>query len=154
MKTLLRRTRLVASAVLGAIGLLQAAPALAQGKPAERPIILERLIFDGKPTYYAFIGAQIKLKRGGDGFLAVRTGPGAKFPERDRLSRDRYVYALPAVAGWRPVIYGEPNEEFDVLEKRCGTDNPPPDNAPIKRVYTGPCRSGWVDQRWLTLLAD
>jgi len=154
MRTMVRA---IGFAVVSAVTLCAVpfSSALAQSKPAERQIILERMIFDGKPSFYTNIGARVsKLKRGGDGFLAVRTGPGAQFPERDRLVQDRYVYALPAVSGWRPVIFGETGEELDVLEKRCGLNNPPPDDAPIKRVYTGPCRYGWVDQRWLTLLAD
>lgn len=83
------------------------------------------------------------LKVGGDGFLAVRDGPGAAFAMTDKLGENREVLMCDQRGEWIAVVYS------DSSLGRCGV------TAPIARrqPYRGPCRSGWVHGKWIELMA-
>lgn len=83
------------------------------------------------------------LKSGGDGFLAVRAGPGAAYAMTDKLGEDREVMMCGRRGEWIAVVYG------DARLGRCGV------SAPIagRQAYRGPCKSGWVHGQWIELMA-
>ena len=81
------------------------------------------------------------------GRLAVRSGPGTRFRVLDRLPRGQHVYSCavdPAGSDWVGVVYAPGKDSPD-----CGVSTPV---AP-RRTYDGPCKSGWVHTRWLSVIA-
>jgi hypothetical protein len=83
----------------------------------------------------------------GDGFLAVRAGPGVSFAMRDRL-RERdglYVCGGSDDGVWLSVVY--PREGQDAAD--CGVSSA----LPAPRTYRGPCGWGWVRADWIRILA-
>lgn len=87
------------------------------------------------------LGQVANLRPGG--FVAVRTGPGARFAERDRLFASRTVWLCEERGGWQGIVYAA-NPQMD-----CGVAT-----AQARRsVYRGPCRSGWVFGRYVELTA-
>lgn len=83
------------------------------------------------------------LKADGDGFLAVRAGPGSAYAMTDRLAENREVMMCGQRGEWVAVVYG------DLRLGSCGV------GAPIARrqPYRGPCKSGWVHGKWIELMA-
>lgn len=78
----------------------------------------------------------------GDNFLAVRTGPGSKYPMLDRLYNGNQVYVCDQYGEWIGIVYGEPMQD-------CGVSSP----VPRRQPYQGPCQSGWAHRNWLVLIA-
>ncbi|WP_417766767.1 SH3 domain-containing protein [Stappia sp.] len=79
------------------------------------------------------------LKAGGDGFLAVRSGPGSQYREIGRLKNGDKVYTFDKSGKWFGVIFG---------------DSEPGCTSPVKKrplPYRG--RKGWVHGNWLADLA-
>ena len=144
--------------VLFAVGMASASSA--QAVP-DQPVILVPMIDGGRaiaPT--ASVAQIVGLKKGGDGFVSVRGAPSPKGNERDRLTLGHYVLAAHPFDDWKKatfisVIYvdekGGPDGGLEVV---CGIENPPPPAATAKKVYTGPCKSGWVHKRFVKVLAD
>lgn len=79
------------------------------------------------------------LNPGGDNFLAVRNGPAPDYAELDRLRTGDVVNLCDEFEGWYGIVYGD----------NCGVGTPIIDRAP----YDGPCRSGWVSMRYITVTA-
>lgn len=140
-------------AALFLLSLLFAPPVLAQQAV---PVVVERLIIDGKLDTILMIGGQVKLPaRGKDGYLSVRSGPGAHYAEKDRLKAGTAMILMGPNKAWRAAIYPDPNMAVsDDMEKACGIPNPPPANWPRKKQYDGPCRTGWVNMKFVEQLAD
>ena len=82
------------------------------------------------------------LNPNGDGFLAVRAGPGTKYAVIDRLYNGDQVYFCDAHGKWIGIVYGQPEQD-------CNVSSPLPRQQP----YEGPCQSGWAHQNWLVLIA-
>ena len=78
----------------------------------------------------------------GDGFLAVRSGPGGGYRLVDRLHNGDPVYFCGEKGQWIAVVYGKDMSQ-------CGVGSP----IPERQAYRGPCRSGWAHRKWLVLLA-
>ncbi len=80
----------------------------------------------------------------GDGFLAVRSGPGTSYKERDRLRNGDLVIMCDESGDWIGIVYelGDPDRD-------CGTGTP----IPERTAYDGPCQSGWVHRNWVQLIA-
>lgn len=78
----------------------------------------------------------------GDGFLAVRTGPGSKYPMIDRLHNGNQVYFCDKHGEWIGIVYGKTVQD-------CGVSSP----LPRRQPYKGSCLSGWAHQNWLVLIA-
>ncbi|QWP74665.1 hypothetical protein J5226_13280 [Lysobacter sp. K5869] len=83
------------------------------------------------------------LKVGGDGFLAVRDGPGSAYAMTDKLSENREVLMCDQRGEWIAVVYS------DSSLGRCGATSPIAKRQP----YRGPCKSGWVHGKWIELMA-
>ncbi|WP_306027278.1 SH3 domain-containing protein [Stappia sp. MMSF_3263] len=79
------------------------------------------------------------LKAGGDGFLAVRSGPGSQYREIGRLKNGDKVFTFDKSGKWFGVVFGG-------SEPGC--------TSPVKKrllPYRG--RKGWVHGNWLADLA-
>ena len=79
------------------------------------------------------------LKKGGDGFLAVRRGPSTNYKMIDKLYNGDQVWTCDQKGKWTGIVYG----------KDCGVGSPVKNRQP----YKGACKSGWVFGKWLTLIA-
>ncbi len=79
----------------------------------------------------------------GDNFLAVRSGPSAKYTKLDELHTDDIVYLCDEVGKWLGVVYTPGDTD-------CGVFTP----WPSARPYTGPCRVGWVFRKYIRPLAN
>ncbi|TXI48096.1 MAG: integron [Lysobacter sp.] len=112
-------------------------------KPAEVPVRVG--IHEDLDACGSF--AEVKgLNPRGDGFLAVRSGPGADYAMRDRLPEGAtfYVCGESADGRWISVVYprkGQTQEQCDVSSPKSGG------------AYRGPCAYGWVNARWVNILA-
>jgi hypothetical protein len=96
---------------------LAAAPVAAQGLDVEFDVPR-----DGQAAGCA--SSEVKgLKAGGDGFLAVRSGPGGSYAELDRLHNGDVVAYCAKNGKWIGIVYGDPK------------------------------RRGWVHGNWLVDLA-
>ncbi|MDP4593063.1 MAG: integron [Beijerinckiaceae bacterium] len=83
------------------------------------------------------------LKRGGDGFLSVRSGPGPGFAERSRLRNGHRVYSCVSRGSWIGIVYGAR------AGQDCGVSSP----IRQRRAYRGVCRSGWVHRNFISDVA-
>jgi hypothetical protein len=81
----------------------------------------------------------------GDGFLAVKAGPGVNFERIDKLYNGMQVYICGEQGDWFAIVYSQTGS----WSERCNVSTPWPRAMP----YTGPCRSGWVHRRWVGSLA-
>lgn len=79
------------------------------------------------------------LKAGGDGFLAVRSGPGTDFSEIDRLHNGDKVWAFETRGDWYGVLYG-------VTSVDCG-----PVEADRPLSHKG--KAGWIYRNWVSGVA-
>lgn len=77
------------------------------------------------------------LKAGGDGFLAVRSGPGTEFRKLDELHNGDVVIEFERRGPWVGVVHGTRNIRCD---------------STVDRPVTAP-RKGWVHGKWLQPLA-
>lgn len=118
-----------------------ASPSFAQepGRKPEVPIIIQ-----ADPGFDACgaNGVIEGLDPGGDGFLAVRSGPGAKYRELDRLYNGEQVYLCGERGKWYGVVYSKRRQDCNVTTAWVST-----------QAYTGPCKSGWVYKNWVRLWA-
>ncbi|MEP0190992.1 MAG: hypothetical protein ABJP70_10240 [Erythrobacter sp.] len=91
------------------------------------------------------VGEVSGLKDGGDGFLSVRAEPNSKSYESDRLNMGQQVFFCDATddQAWIGIVYDKSGE------KDCGTGSPIPEHT----TYVGPCDSGWVSRKFVTLIA-
>jgi hypothetical protein len=82
----------------------------------------------------------------GDAFLAVRSGPGTRYAIRDRLPEGAtfYVCGDSSDGAWMSVVYPRKGQTQD----DCDVSSPRPSG-----VYRGPCAYGWVNARWVNILA-
>lgn len=133
------RTVSIAVAVVCVGGAFAASPA----KPAEVPVRVG--IHEDLDACGSF--AEVKgLNPKGDGFLAVRSGPGAEYAMRDRLPEGAmfYVCGESADGRWMSVVYPRKGQ----TQEQCDVSSPKPGGA-----YRGPCAYGWVNARWVNILA-
>lgn len=86
-------------------------------------------------------GVVVGLGAGDEDFLAVRAGPGAGHAKIDRLHNGDAVFVCTGAGAWDGIVYGGGRE--------CGV------NSPIvpARLYTGPCKSGWVERNFIAVTA-
>jgi hypothetical protein len=83
----------------------------------------------------------------GDGFLAVRSGPGTDYPMRDRLREGDGVYVCRSAPGskWLPIVYPRRGQDPAECAVSSGVAQPV--------EYRGPCGYGWVRADWIKVLA-
>lgn len=85
------------------------------------------------------------LKPEGDRFLAVRSEANAKSALIDKLQEGQKVFICNTStdANWFGVVYSHGNVDD------CGVSSP----VNPAKAYKGKCKSGWVNARWIKLLA-
>ena len=133
------------TALAAALALALTLPAEAKA-PAARPVMV-----GGEPRLDACLGAGaiIPLRKGGDGFVAVRAAPSVKARMLDKLQPGRELLLCDDSADgqWVGVVYPEP--WGGPIATDCLVSSPAEKRAP----YDGPCLSGWVARRFVTVNA-
>jgi hypothetical protein len=119
-----RRFGILAALALGCL------PGTTMAQGASVPVIAGQ-----NPGYDACgrVGLVHGLDPKGDGFLAVRAGPGSGYAMLDKVHNDALINICDDRGKWLGVVYSHETED-------CGVSSPWPRPA----AYTGPCRSGWV----------
>lgn len=80
------------------------------------------------------------LKADGDGFLAVRSGPGTGYSKLDELHNEDPVWLFEQRGSWIGIVY---DVGYDMSCSPIEADRPVP--------YPG--RKGWVHEDWIEILA-
>ncbi len=93
----------------------------------------------------ASVGQIARLAPKGDNFLSVRGGPDSKRQELDRLRAGTHVMICDKRGRWLGIVYTTQGTTTD-----CGVSSPRTERSP----YTGPCRSGWVFDRFVDVVAE
>ena len=92
------------------------------------------------------IGTVTRLALGETQNLAVRDRPADEGYKKDELAAKTLVWLCDAEGEWQGIVY--PGGEYQDLGD-CRVSSPVPQPAP----YQGPCRHGWVDARFIDLVA-
>lgn len=98
--------------------------------------IIERASEDLDTCSYGQVAG---LKAGGDGFLAVRKGPGSDHAKIDELKNGDNVWLFETRGKWIGVVYGVESLSCSPID----ADRP---------VHKGG-KKGWVHQNWVEVLA-
>jgi hypothetical protein len=119
-------------------------------------VVVKSIVLDGKKIAPGGATAEIVgLRKGGDGFVSVRSAPSTKAAEIGRLGQGaRIILALNEdwdAASFVGVIYVPDGTADTPLMEVCRLPEAPPY---FDGTYTGPCRSGWVAKRFVRVLAD
>ncbi len=86
------------------------------------------------------VGVIRGISRNGDGFLAVRSGPGSKYKMIDKLYRNGERVTMCDDKGkWVGIVYG----------RNCGVGTP----IPKRKPYEGSCKSGWIFEKYIRMIA-
>jgi hypothetical protein len=85
------------------------------------------------------------LKPGGDGFLAVRAGPGVGYAVLDKLLDGDQMYLCRTRGDWVAIVYADSRRGGE----ECGVHYAIAESEP----YRGPCKSGWVHKTWVEVVA-
>lgn len=78
----------------------------------------------------------------GKSMLQVRSGPGTNFAIIDRLTASSRVILCDKKGSWIGVVYPHDSED-------CETSSPQVERKP----YEGPCKSGWMYEKYIELEA-
>jgi hypothetical protein len=87
-------------------------------------------------------GAVKGLDPHGDGFLAVRAGPGSQYQMIDKLLEGQNVFVCDERGQWLGVVYTRGNQNCGVTS---ALNKPTP--------YPGPCLAGWVHRNFINITA-
>ena len=90
------------------------------------------------------VGRVVGLNPDGDNFLAVRSGPSTDFTKIDEVYTNDALWLCEKRGRWWGVVYAA-----DGHQAPCGVSSSVP--APIP--YRGECRSGWVFDLYVELVA-
>jgi hypothetical protein len=128
---------------LALIALALASPAAAK-TAASKPVIVGKAGDDLDACHSNAIVSGLNPR--GDNFLAVRAAPSTRAAKLAELKTGHALWVCDASADakWLGVVYNGAGEEFD-----CEVASPVP--QPV--AYAGPCRSGWVAARYVTVIA-
>jgi hypothetical protein len=133
--------RMLRKAMLG----IAAVAVLAGAKPAPRDVPVR---MGGSPDMDACpSNAHVTgLNPRGDNFLSVRSRPAVTGRELDRLPGDYAVWACDEThdGEWTGIVYSRRGQHVD-----CGVGTP----MARRQAYAGPCATGWVASRYLTIVA-
>ncbi len=78
----------------------------------------------------------------GDGFLAVKSGPGLGYRRIDKLFNGEKIWVCGSRGDWLAIVYSRGGRD-------CNVASPWPRTLP----YTGPCQPGWAYRRWVAVYA-
>jgi len=131
-------------ATIPTIGVIVCVATAAGGQEAgirpQVPVIIEHLPGGYAPCAY---GVVHNLDPKGDGFLAVKAGPGLHYERIDKLSDGKQVIICGDKGAWHAIVYTK-TRQGDAM-RYCNVEESRRKTLP----YTGPCRSGWAHQRWI-----
>nr|WP_298927865.1 hypothetical protein [uncultured Erythrobacter sp.] len=118
----------------------------ARGTENNTPARPVQIGFDG-PRFDACAGYGriTNLNPRGDNFLLVRAAPSGNAEEVDRLGPGRGVSMCQQVGNWIGVVYAPLSDE----PVDCGTGSP----VQSVRIYEGQCKSGWINENFVELIA-
>jgi hypothetical protein len=123
---------------------------------ALEPVVVKSIVLDGRKIAPGGAVAEIfGLRKGGDGFVSVRSAPSTKAAELGRLVPGERVIAV-LQKGWNSrnfvgvIYFPDPKADTPLMEA-CRLPEAPPY---FDGTYTGPCRSGWIARRFVRVLAD
>ncbi|MFD0985953.1 integron [Methyloligella solikamskensis] len=77
-----------------------------------------------------------------DAVLPVRAGPGPDYPVVDEIRQGQGVSMCDRKENWEGIVYSK-------QDQTCGVGTPWPE----PRAYSGPCKSGWVEHKYVDLVA-
>lgn len=102
------------------------------------------VMIGGEPAIDACgaLGAVANLQPVPGNSLSVRVGPGLEFERVDQLAPGARLWLCDRSGPWLGVVYAAGAED-------CGVASPVTPREP----YRGACRSGWVHERYVELLA-
>ncbi|MES0809300.1 SH3 domain-containing protein [Roseibium sp. SCPC15] len=86
------------------------------------------------------LGKVAGLKKDGDGFLAVRSGPGTNFRKLDEIHNEDIVWLFEQKGNWIGIVYGV---GYDMNCSAVDHDRPVPHRG----------KKGWVHENWIEFLA-
>jgi hypothetical protein len=135
-----RRTR--TSTTAAAVALL--ASTFAMAAPRDVPVVVgEESELDACTSWAKVKGLDPK----GDGFLAVRGGPGTGYALRDRLREGDafFVCNYSRDNQWLAIVFPRKGQH----PGDCGVST----SLPKPARYRGPCGWGWVHGKWTEFLA-
>lgn len=128
--------------------------AAAVSAPAEevapRPVMIHPLIVDGKPVESGGAYGSVQgLRKEGDGYVSVRAAPSLKARELDRLENGRAVLIFSGDPqaeknGFVGVVYPAEAGSAGSFGSMCQIPEEFYDGP-----YGGPCKSGWVSNRFV-----
>ena len=129
--------------MIWALAMMQAGTEPAKLEPGEQLVIVGRDLenLDACPS----VGRVRGLGTGRDAFLAVRTAPSAKARVKDKLKAGQILTLCDDSGEWMGVVYSLKSDgEID-----CGVATP----SAYFGAYRGPCRFGWVNSRFVEVIA-
>ncbi|EDQ34256.1 hypothetical protein HPDFL43_14702 [Hoeflea phototrophica DFL-43] len=127
---------LVLSSMLAlSIGGLVLMPAPVKAQELDVPV-MEYAVDDLDTCAY---GKVTGLKADGDGFLAVRSGPGSKYKKLDEVHNDDELWLFEEKGNWVGVMYDAP----DMSCSRIKQD----------REVNHKGKKGWVHKNWVEFIA-
>jgi hypothetical protein len=95
------------------------------------------------------------LKNQPDSFLSVRAGPSVAYREIDRLRAGRKLVPLSPDFEWMGVVYASPQlATAEAIAAACKLDETTAAALAEATPYAGPCKSGWVNRKWVKMLVD
>lgn len=86
------------------------------------------------------LGKVSGLKKEGDGFLAVRSGPGSGYRKLDEIHNDDIVWLFEQKGKWIGIVYGI---GYDMNCSAVDQSRPVPHHG----------KKGWVHENWIEFLA-
>lgn len=91
------------------------------------------------------VGRVHNLDPNGDNYLSVRTGPSSDFEAIDRLLSGQIVYVCEQKGRWIGIVYAP----YNYPELSCGVSS----STRQPQNYSGACRSGWVFDSYVQMIA-
>jgi hypothetical protein len=120
-----------------------AAAVLAPSAAAQSPRIAVPLL--AAEGYGPCSTATVAGLTGSAALAAVRSGPSARHRTLARLGNGANVFACVRRGDWFGIVFAPQNRPID-----CGVLQP----RRVNGLYSGPCRSGWIHERYLIGYAD
>ena len=91
---------------------------------------------------YLYNFAKIKDHLGQGDYVTVRSGPGTKFRQIDRLHSGREVYICDERGDWFKIFYSRPDGP-------CGSTS----TNGLNTQKTKGCQAGWIEKKWIDVIS-
>ena len=112
---------------------------------ADRPFMVTEYGVDSHGIICDGMGKIRGIDKHGDGFVAVRSGPGSKYRMKDKLTKNgKYLAICEYVGNWIAVIYTD--TPLETYQDKCGLVS---DMSLRRHEYKGSCKTGWVYKKYI-----